>query len=183
MRSVFEKRGRVEDITLMGVTKMIENNDYHDICGSLRELKRGDIEDLEFVAENTSSINVCMAILNGNFPDEVKELAEKRIANLGSEFKKIGEICRRIERLEDTMKNGHLSLDEGAELLEENVNLAEEIEKLAVRDLYELAAGSLSVHICMAIINGKHPDDVKAIAECRLEQLEGQNSLKSQKDL
>lgn len=171
---LIEKVRKVEIISLLNVTRVIENNDYENICGALEELKKGNSSDVEFVAENTKSIDVCMAILNGNFPEEIKNTAEKRLAAIDSEFDAIADICEKIEGLEKQMKTGHLDVNEGAELLQANIELMKEIKKLGARDLYELAAGSTSMHPCQAILSGEYSDDVKAIAECRLEQIEAE---------
>ena len=162
---------KVEILSLLNVTKVIENNDYENICGALEELKKGNISDVEFVAENTNSIDVCMAILNEDYPEDVKKIAEKRIAKIGSEFKAIYGICNKIRKLEHEMRNGYFSVNESVELLQANIELGEEIKKLEIRDLYELAAGSVSVHICQAITYGEYPDDLKAIAESRIGQI------------
>jgi len=167
-----DKARKVEVLNLIKVTRMIEKNNYNDIRGALNELKKGDSEDLEFVAENTSSLDVCMAILNGDYPGHIKKIADERIAKIGSEFDDVSAICGRIEKLEDKMKNGYIGVDDSANLLQANIELGEEIKKLSTRDLYELAAGSKSVHPCQTILSGEYPDDIKAIAECRLEQLE-----------
>ena len=166
-----DDRRRVDIVTLINFTKVIEDSNYKNICGELEELKKGGPEDLKFIAKNTKSIDVCMAIVNGDFPEEVKELAEKRLATIGSEFDEIRKICSNIRKLENIMKQGYVSIEESAELLQENINLSNEIKKLGERDLFDLVADTTSLHVCQTIAHGNYPEHVQAIAEGRMKQI------------
>jgi hypothetical protein len=87
-----DKDGR-NVMTLIKVTKMIEDNNYQNICGALQELKKGnDEEGLRFIAANTNSIDVCMAIINGDFSEGIKDIAEKKLSRIGDEFASINSI-------------------------------------------------------------------------------------------
>ena len=178
-----DNKKRVDIISLINITRVIEDNDYKSICRELEKLKKGNPDDLKFVAKNTKSIDVCMAIVNGDFPGEAKELAEKRLGTLGSEFDEIKGICNNIRIVEHAMINGYLSVKESADLLQENINLSDEIKKLGERDLFDLVAGDIGpsqLNLYKIIVNGDYPEDIQAIAEAKIEQLNGQ---KPQKDL
>lgn len=148
---------------LIDVTRTLEQKNV-DITGALDYL---DSEDLKFVAHNTSSITVCMAILNGEYPEEAKVLAEKKVAKIGSEFKEIERLCDRIEMLERVLKEGYLSIEESVELLKSNAALSRELGELGIRDLYDLVANTYSIYVCNSIMQGDYPEDVRKIAERR----------------
>jgi|GEM_PF-6318631 len=156
---------RLKDVKmLIDVTRTLEQKNV-DVTEALGYL---DSEDLKFVACNTNSIAVCMAILNGEYPEEAKELAEKKVAKIGSEFKEIERLCDRIEILERVLKEGYLSVEESVELLKSNAALSREINDLGMRDFYDLVAHTYSIHVCNSIMQGDYPEDAKKIAEKRM---------------
>ncbi len=167
-----DDKKRIDSINLINFTVMIEENTYQNICRALQELNKAqDSEGLRFVASNTNSVDVCMAILNGDYPEEIKKIAEKKVGRMGAELDKVEEICANIKRLEDVLRNRYMSVEESAELLKENTNLSKEVSELGVRDLFDLATTTHSTHVCQVIANGNYPEDIRAFAERRMEQL------------